>query len=388
MADFNSKYTGQQVEDLLDQVASGGGGGTDVYIADFTMESLRAGMDNGAQVGCDMQALVAAMNANKIILVREGENPDYKGVYVLNGYVEDLLYFSIVDTFGNILWCEGTDYILFSEYIDGRTLLLRSWNDKQDIIEDLDDIRAGAIPPYYIDNVSIEDLRQEFELGNIQMEISESTYNGIYEAYNANRPIYIRNWNNIEGYTLVQVTIEDLLYYQVLDYDANLISGEISSEYISVYIRKFVDSAELADVATTGSFADLVDAPIYTTEFSVEDIEDVITGETINISVKIVEAVLAQKIIRIPIREGSSPMVVALSTVGYLTPPYAGLVLEFIYNGKRYHIDIDDSMNDDYTLTLYRGNISVTTLVDDTQVTTIVNDAIADAITTTLNTPV
>lgn len=131
MADYNSKYSGEQVEALLDQVASGVG--TDVYIADFTMESLRAGMNNGSQIDCDMQALVAAMNANKVILVREGEDPDYKGVYVLNGYAEDFLYFSIVDSQGNVLCCDGTNYTS-EQYIDGQTLYLQHWEGKQDAL--------------------------------------------------------------------------------------------------------------------------------------------------------------------------------------------------------------------------------------------------------------
>lgn len=142
MEDFNSKYTGQQVEDLLDQVASGnaGGGITEVYIADFTMESLRDGINNEQQVECDMQALVAAMNANKIILVRESAFSDYKGVYVLNGYAEDLLYFSIVDSYGDILRCEGTDYS--SPYIDGRDLYFLHWWDKQDTLKSGENIKT------------------------------------------------------------------------------------------------------------------------------------------------------------------------------------------------------------------------------------------------------
>lgn len=142
MEDFNSKYTGQQVEDLLDQVASGnaGGGITEVYIADFTMESLRNGLRNGAQVQCAMQELVAALSANKVILVRESEISDYKGVHVLNGYAEDFLYFSIVDTSGGILWCEGTNYT--DEYIDGRTLHLESWPDKQDALKSGENIKT------------------------------------------------------------------------------------------------------------------------------------------------------------------------------------------------------------------------------------------------------
>lgn len=230
MEDFNSKYTGQQVEDLLDQVASGnaggGGGGitvetdpvfsaspaasiteakktewdnkyskpsggipqsdlsgevqgalrdaiayrgavtqirmngssfspnggeidlgniptsipTEVYIADFTMESLKTGMKNDSQVGCDMQALITALSANKVILVRESEISDYKGVYVLNGFAEDLLYFSIVDSQGNILYCNGTNYT--DTYIDGRTLHLQDWWKKQDALVSGENIKT------------------------------------------------------------------------------------------------------------------------------------------------------------------------------------------------------------------------------------------------------
>jgi hypothetical protein len=150
---YSSKYKSSEIEGILDSVGGkqdaisdlttireGAAKGAtavqpedlkeEVYIADFTMESLRNGLWNGTQVQCSMQGLVAALSANKVILVREGEASDYKGVHVLNGYAEDLLYFSIVDTSGGILWCEGTNYT--GGYIDGRTLHLESWHDKQD----------------------------------------------------------------------------------------------------------------------------------------------------------------------------------------------------------------------------------------------------------------
>ena len=146
MEDFNSKYTGEQVEALLDQVASGnagggGGGGNEVYIADFTIASLREGIYDGIDVECDIQALVEAMNANKVILVREDEDSSFQGVYVLNGCAEDLLYFSIVDTTGNILWCEGTDY-KFSQYIDADSLHERKWDSKQDTLVSGENIKT------------------------------------------------------------------------------------------------------------------------------------------------------------------------------------------------------------------------------------------------------
>ena len=146
MEDFNSKYTGQQVEDLLDQVASGNAGGSgdginEVYIADFTIESLRKGIYDGIDVECDIRALVEAMNANKVILVREAEDSSYQGVYVLNGYAEDLLYFSIVDTSGSILWCEGTDYKSL-QYIDTHSLHERIWDSKQDALKSGENIKT------------------------------------------------------------------------------------------------------------------------------------------------------------------------------------------------------------------------------------------------------
>lgn len=142
MEDFNSKYSGEQVENLLDQVASGNAGGiTEVYIADFTIEALRDGIYNGTHVECDTQALETAMIANKIILVRESETSDYKGVHVLNGYAEDLLYFSIVDSSGNIICCDGTGYGP-ERQIDAQTLRYQNWWEKQDTLVSGENIKT------------------------------------------------------------------------------------------------------------------------------------------------------------------------------------------------------------------------------------------------------
>lgn len=53
---------------------------------------------------------------------------------MLNGYIEDLLYFSIVDIMGDVLWCEGTAYGAQVSYINGASLHLRSWDEKQDTL--------------------------------------------------------------------------------------------------------------------------------------------------------------------------------------------------------------------------------------------------------------
>lgn len=113
----------------------------EVYIADFTIDSLKDGIYNGTDVDCNVQGLVDAMNANKVILVREDEDSSYKGVYVLNGFAEDLLYFSIVDISGNILWCEGTDYRSL-QGIDAQSLHERSWDAKQDTLVSGENIKT------------------------------------------------------------------------------------------------------------------------------------------------------------------------------------------------------------------------------------------------------
>lgn len=77
MADFNSKYSGEQVEALLDQVASGnaGGGGDipvisqDTYIAPFTVDDVRS-LYNGDLATLSIPiALIEAVIAKKRVLI-------------------------------------------------------------------------------------------------------------------------------------------------------------------------------------------------------------------------------------------------------------------------------------------------------------------------------
>lgn len=132
---------------------------SEVYIADFTMEDLYDGMNNGTQVECDIQNLITAMNANKVILVREGEDSYYKGVCILNGYAEDLLYFSIVTVRGEILWCDGTPYDV--QKIDGSVLHLRNFDGKQDAL---------------VSGENIKTINGESILGEGDMVVGKVTY--------------------------------------------------------------------------------------------------------------------------------------------------------------------------------------------------------------------
>lgn len=138
----------------------GGGGTTEVYVADFTMEELRQGADNGVDVECHMLFLIQAMNANKVILVRESADSSYQGVYVLNGYAEDMLYFSIVDTNGEIIYCDGTDYHT-ARLIQGSSLRRRSFDEKQDAL---------------VSGTNIKTINGESILGEGDMLVGKITY--------------------------------------------------------------------------------------------------------------------------------------------------------------------------------------------------------------------
>lgn len=132
----------------------------ETYVADFTMEELRQGADNGVDVECHMLFLIQAMNANKVILVRESDDQAYKGVCVLNGHAEDMLYFTIVDTNGEIIYCDGTDYHT-ARLIPGSSLHRRSFAEKQDAL---------------VSGTNIKTINGESILGSGDMVVGKITY--------------------------------------------------------------------------------------------------------------------------------------------------------------------------------------------------------------------
>jgi hypothetical protein len=159
MADFNSKYSGEQVEQLLDMVAggnAGGGGGGGILVetdpvfsaspaatiteedkvawsgkqgAISDLETIREGALKGTtalqyyvtafdfgdlnserdlfQEEVDKANLVAAIRANKLILMPHDKTIPEIGFFVLACYVEDFLYIDC--TFGSQVFHVETD---------------------------------------------------------------------------------------------------------------------------------------------------------------------------------------------------------------------------------------------------------------------------------------
>ena len=95
------------------------------YVADFTMSDIRDGIENQCQIYCDVEALIDAMQNHKIIIVKYDSSDDF-GSYTLQGYVEDLIYFSIIDANGFIYICDTPIHDL---YLDGRYIQKMSLTD-------------------------------------------------------------------------------------------------------------------------------------------------------------------------------------------------------------------------------------------------------------------
>lgn len=340
---------------------------TETYLADFTCSQLWQAMHNGSDVICDMRSLIEAMRANKIILVRDAEDQSYKGVYVLTGYAEDLLYFSIVNAYGSILCCEGTTYSYDGDYvnfIDWRSLSHRHWDDKQDKLE------SGA---------NIKTINGESILGEGDIVFNQADWNESDEtssAYVKNRTHYASfnrieipetisttTWTYIEipnsagstiyvKYTFLGKVQSAILTMNNLDVKKEFNGGPrfiVTRTTSSIGIKGVYDeghilevstnvtqlpeffipnsiarTSKLSTVATSGSYNDLTDKPAipsdiaetYTTKFDVYDLYRGITVDNIETS-NLVQAIGDGKIILVPF-DKNTPALGKLVAIAYV----------------------------------------------------------------------
>lgn len=130
MEDFQSKYTGEQVEQLLDRVANGetgggeGGGGAaadNVYITDFTvtdLELLVSGHLESLQI--DGQALADALYEGKYISVPYSSDM-IGGHAILLGEVSNTdIYFTVYTHQAKVYYCEALEGVIYYWGIWGR----------------------------------------------------------------------------------------------------------------------------------------------------------------------------------------------------------------------------------------------------------------------------
>ena len=103
MADFESKYSGEQVENLLDQVANGeagGGSGLPYYIVQsFNIDTILAAGTNNGTIEIDEQdgeEIYRAVADGKVILIPKDPENLLMGYTIASGYAEDLAYLTFM----------------------------------------------------------------------------------------------------------------------------------------------------------------------------------------------------------------------------------------------------------------------------------------------------
>lgn len=115
--DYNSKYTGEQVEAILNAVANGeagGGGGNNTYFTDFKvpdLELLASGHLESLQI--DGEGLMDAIYEGKAIFVPYGEAVIGGAAILLGEVVETDIYFSVYTHQAWVYYCEVIEGVIY-----------------------------------------------------------------------------------------------------------------------------------------------------------------------------------------------------------------------------------------------------------------------------------
>lgn len=174
---YNSKYTGAEVESLLDKVANGG---MQCYIAQTTLYDLLYDEGLIALPQNDMQGILDALTSRKLVLFPDalgiGTGTENNGYSVmLAGAAEDLLYFTVADTSGVVFAIEvNLDRTIVSRKEVGLTI----YNTKTINGESL--AGTGDIKSVYVmEDVMFTDFEEGFYVGQGEFDrIKEAILNG------------------------------------------------------------------------------------------------------------------------------------------------------------------------------------------------------------------
>ena len=236
MEDFNSKYTGQQVEDLLDQVASGGGEVVtkdNIYVATFSTEDLEALMDDTASVLSIPIDFIRAVADKKTILIPTGGayGNGYAVVTEASGYIAaayDMagVTFSVLVGRNIISVDQDNDIVDGALLITHENISIVAIADRENVeeieqaIEDLPTIRDNAAKgttalQYYVTAFDFGDLDRGQDL--FQEEVDKVN---LVAAIRANKIILMPHDKTTPeiGFIVLSCYAEDLLY---IDYTCN-----------------------------------------------------------------------------------------------------------------------------------------------------------------------
>lgn len=218
MEDFSSKYSGEQVEELLEKA--------EVYITDFTVNALIYGLNDEEEIPADLTALEEALSAHKVVLVPYDAADYTVGYALLTGYAEDLLYCRIITGDGLVFRFEanrGDNFIRY-QLIEYGELVTSKYLD------------AIGFARGHITDFTVEDLREIAELGgSIQADTAR-----LGDALASYKVVLVPD--NGSGYAqLCGYKSGDKLYFsvsryggEVFDVETSLAGNEISQGEVTL----------------------------------------------------------------------------------------------------------------------------------------------------------
>lgn len=365
MADFYSKYSGEQIEALLDYIANGGevpeGGGavgSDVYVTTFTVEELRYLNDNPDTVISVPVDIINAITEKRVILV-----PDTTAGL---GYV--------VATYAYGVTTDGIDamLVLTLHTSNGDVINInanRSIEDDNTIILYANDVSIEvANMSAYIPSDITMGMLEDALYGGEQLQCDTQS---LANAIRAGKRVFIKASSNNSVYGLLPL------------------NGVVEGEYITFSVMSQNAEIFLCWINENSMCIDWTNIQIiretYTAPFSWQDIEYLVEHADgyYSIGWDLLDAISNGCIIRI--RDDEGGFIVASQCSGYRNGSEASFSMRFTApDNKVYNISVDGSLDEFDELRLTYEHITVETMATvDT-----VNQAIASAITTTLNTPV
>ena len=335
---------GRSVEDAIKSINIGGGSGeSDIYVTDFSLYQLDLlNVGEIDSVSANHQALREALSNNKVILVPI-DLTILSGYAILTGYVEDLIYVTI--NYGDVVYNMDLNR--------GDTSI--KYVDKYRLVYDSE--LKGLQP--YITDFSMRDIEEAQKYGENTYTFQFQDELGLKSAIAANRPIYIPSGN---GYAvMIAVNINnDVITGKVIGGSQQYIYDiSIASEIVYI-VKRSIDNTYVTDFYASDLIA-LADSGV---------------TEPVPLNKQaLINALQSKKRILVPVNDTLDGTYNEL--VGYVDD----FIYLAIYTELGNAICVETELTEDYINAdqVYHKVFATASMID---------TAIASAITNTLNTPV
>ena len=266
---YNSKYTGAEVEAILDSV----GAAKHYVITSFTLEDLQQYLDSGVENSSvpfdDIEAVGHAFAAKRPVYVRAADT-EYPDIYPMVGHFDgDQWYFRILC--GTVVW-DLEVYGHVRNVIGHINQIIIPTQFKtingQSVLGSGDISMSETESSVYIADFSAEDL---FRTVGGEMSHIDIDSIALEEALAANKIVLLKqasgeHADDYEGYAgTVTGYAEDLLYLDitvgrtVFSIEISRAAQSIIANDITMY--SLLDREDVARVALSGSYDDLVNKP-------------------------------------------------------------------------------------------------------------------------------